>query len=120
MRKSAEEILEESKAAMQLYFHSEKDRYRLILIRQATKIFSKGIQVLVAIAGGCIALCFFFGALALVWGKHLDNYALGFVYTGLCIVGFVILVLLFSKLIIKRPIMQSMINEVFEDDDEDE
>lgn len=120
MRKSAEEILEESKAAMQLYFRSEKDRYKLILIRQATKIFVKGIQVIFAIAVGCIAICFFFGAIALVWGQHLNNYALGFVYTGLCIIGFLILVLLFSNLLISKPIMQGMLKEAFEDDDEDE
>lgn len=119
MRKSAEEILEESRAALQLYFHSEKDRYKLILIRQATKVFSKGIQLVFGIAVGCIALCFFFGALALVWGKYLDNYALGFVYTGLCISGFLIIVLLFSKTLINKPIMQNMINEVFEDDEDE-
>lgn len=119
MRKSAEDILEESRAAVQLYFHSEKDRYKLILIRQATKLFSMAIQVVFAIAVGCIALCFFFGALALVWGKYLDNYALGFVYTGLCITGFLIIVLLLSKTLINKPIMRNMINEVF-DDEEDE
>lgn len=120
MRKSAEEILEESKAAVQLYFQSEKDRYKLIIIRQATKMFAKGIQVIFAIAFGCIAFCFLFGALALVWGKHLNNYALGFVYTGLCIIGLLVTVLLFSKTFISRPIMNNMLKELFEEDEEDQ
>ncbi|NEN25513.1 hypothetical protein G3O08_18635 [Cryomorpha ignava] len=120
MRKSAEEILEESKAALQLYLRSEKDRYKLILVRQATRIFAKSIQVIFAIAFGCIAFCFLFVALALVWGQHLNNYVLGFIYTGLCILGLLVIVLLFSKIFISRPIMQSMLKEVFEDDDEDE
>lgn len=118
MRKSAEEILEESKAALQLYFHSEKDRYRLILIRQATKIFTKGIQVIFAIAFGGIAFCFLFVALALIWGQHLNSYPLGFVYTGLCILGLLIIMLVFGKVFISRPIMNNMIKEVFEDDED--
>ncbi len=118
MRKSAEEILDESKAAMRLYFHSEKDRYKLILARLTSRLISKGIRLIFAIAIICIAIVFFFTALAIYWGGYLDNYSLGCLYTGLSIIAFVIIVHILAKGFISRLVMKFVIGEIFEEEDE--
>ena len=117
---SAEEILEESKAAVRLYLNSEKDRFTLILVRKATKLISSGVKLVFAVALTCVALFFFFAAIAMVWGSYLNSYPLGCVYTGLCILGVAAFVYLFTKSLISKPIMRSLLKEAFENDDENE
>ena len=117
MRKSAEEIFEDSKAAIGLYYRSEKDRFKLILVRQLTKLISTGVKFVISLMLASLAMFFLFGAIAIIWGQHLDNYALGSLYTGLCIIGLVLLILMLNKAIIKRPIMRSLIEELLEEED---
>jgi|SRR5690554_1785251 len=116
MRKSAEEIFEDSKAALRLYYHSEKDRYKLTLVKQLTRLISTAVKFIVSIMLVSLALLFIFGAIAIVWGQYLDNYALGSLYTGLSIFGLVVIVFMFNKAVIKRLIMRSLIEELLEED----
>ena len=118
MRKSAEEIFEDSKAAIRLYYHSEKDRFKLILVKQLTQFISTGVKFVVSLMLVSLALFFIFGAIAIIWGQHLESYALGSLYTGLCIVGLVLLMFILNKTMIQRPIMRSLIEEILEEDNE--
>lgn len=120
MEKSAEEILNESKAAVRLYFISELDRFKLIFTRIATRLLSKAIRLVFAVAISSIATLFFFSAIAIKWGSYLNNYSLGCVYTGLCIITFVIIMLVAFKGVITRSIMKYILNEVFEEDQDEE
>lgn len=120
MRKSAEEIFEDSKAALRLYYHSEKDRFKLILVRDLTKLLSTGIKFIISIMLISLALFFIFGAIAIIWSQYLESYVLGSLYTGLCILGLVIIVFMINKTIIKQPIMRTLIKEILEEKEEDE
>lgn len=119
MRKSAEEIFEDSKAAIRLYYQSEKDRFKLILVKQLTKLLSAGVKFVISLTLVSLALFFIFGAIAIIWGQHLENYALGSLYTGLCIFGVALIMLMLNKAMIKRPIMRSLIDELLEEDDDE-
>ena len=116
MRKSAEEIFEDSKAAVRLYYHSEVDRFKLILVKLLTKLLSTGIKFVISLMLVSLALFFILGAAAIVWGQYLESYALGSLYTGLCIFGLVLIILVLNKAIITRPIMRSLIEELLEEE----
>jgi hypothetical protein len=115
MSKSIEEILVESKAEIKLYFDAELDRYKLILAKFATKLISSVVKLLVSLFIGAIVLFFLFSSLAIYWGRIIENYSLGFLYTGLCALGFILFVLLISKFIIRRPIMRKILKQLFKD-----
>lgn len=120
MGKSAEEIFEDSKAAIRLYYHSEKDRFKLILVRELTRALSTGIKFIISIMLFSLALFFIFIAIAILWSQYLESYILGSLYTGLCLLGLMVIVFMLSKIFIKPPIMRSLIKEVLEEDDNDE
>lgn len=119
MRKSAEEIFEDSKAAIRLYYHSEVDRFKLILVKLLTKLLSTGVKFVVSLMLVSLAMFFIFVAVAVLWGQYLENYALGSLYTGLCILGLALIVLMLNKAIIKRPIMRSLIVELLEEENDE-
>lgn len=117
MSRSAEEILEESKAALRLYFNSEIDRVKLILVRNGTRILSMGLKMLVLLGFGIVASIFILTAIALYWGKYLDNYPLALLYTGFCSLGLMVIVYLIRNTIITKPIMHWLMNELFKEDE---
>lgn len=119
MSKSTEEILEESKAAMRLYFNSEKDRLKLIGVRYATKILSLGLKLLILTSVIVVAVIFVLVALALVWGSYLDNYPLAMLYIGLCVLGVGFILYLVRKPLITSPILRVVLKVVFKEDNEE-
>lgn len=119
MSKSAEEILEESKAAMRLYFNSELDRLKLLIVRQATRIFSSALKMLVFACIIIVASIFLLTALALFWGAYLGNYALATLYISLCAFGVVVIFYLMRNILITGPILHIFIKEMFKTDDDD-
>lgn len=117
MSKSAEEILEETKAAMRLYFDSEKDRIKLILVREGTRIFSSGLKLLVFASMAIVGSIFLLTALAMVWGEYLDNYPLALLYIALCVFGISAVVFLFRNKLITNRVMRTILKEMFKSDD---
>lgn len=120
MRKSVEEVFEDSKAALRLYYRSEKERFKLLLVRKLTEIITKAVRFIALIMLLIVALFFLFGAAAITWGNYLDNYALGSLYTGLCILGLIIIIVALTKSVIKNAIMRSLIIDIAEEEIEDE
>ena len=118
MSKSAEEILEESKAAMRLYFDSEKDRIKLLIVRQATRIFSTAIKILVFACISIVASIFMLTAIALFWGAYLGNYPLAMLYVALIVLGIVLIIFFLRNRLITTPILHVLIREMFKTDDD--
>lgn len=117
MSKSAEEILEESKAAMRLYFDSEKDRYKLLIVRQATRIFSTALKMLVFACIAIVGSIFLLIAGAMFWGQYLGNYPLAMLYIALIVFGIVIIFYMLRNKLITTPILHVFIKEMFKTDD---
>ncbi len=118
MSKSAEEILEESKAAMRLYFDSEVDRVKLLVVRQATRIFSTAIKMLVFACISIVGSIFLLTAAAMLWGAYLDNYPLAMLYIALCVFGVVLIFYFLRDKIITTPILRVLLKEMFKTDDD--
>lgn len=118
MSKSAEEILEESKAAMRLYFDSEKDRVKLLIVRQVTRIFSTSLKILVFACISIVGSIFLLTAAAMFWGAYLNNYPLAMLYVALCVFGIVIIFYFLRDKLITTPILRVFIKEMFKTDDD--
>lgn len=117
MSKSVEEVLEESKAALRLYFNSEKDRIKLIGVRYATKLISMGLKLLIFASFGIVGSIFILTAIALFWGSYIDNYPLALIYTGLCVIGLSVIFYFSRNYFITHPIMRALIKEAFKDEE---
>lgn len=118
MEKSPSEYLEEGKDAARLYAQAEIDQVKLRAARKVTQYSSGLIKIFAFIAVGALSLLFITLSIALAWGRAIGSYGMAFLYMGLIVAGFLIILVLISDKIITKPIMKKIIKEFFETEDE--
>ena len=118
MDKSPGEYFDEGKDAARLYAQAEMDQLKLKAARKLTQYSAGAIKIFAYIAVAAVALLFITLSIALAWGKAIGSYGMAFLYMGLIVAGFLIILILISDKIITKPIMKKVIKEFFETPDE--
>lgn len=115
MKKILEEQYIQTKAATRLYVEAEKDALKLKLAKRITRVVTTTVSWLLSL--GFIALCviMLLFTMGFALGDYLGSYGLGFLYaSGLAVVLTIIAVISVKK-IVQRPILQNIINELFDE-----
>ncbi len=115
MSKTPNEILGEAKEAARLYVDAETDSLKLKLTRRLTRYLSATVKIAVLLVIGALALVFFSFAGAFALSEYLQDTALAFTYIGTAYVVLLLLVLILSNVLIKRPILKKLVSEMFSD-----
>lgn len=115
MSKTPDEVLGEAKEAAKLYVEAETDALKLKLTKRLTRYISGSIRLIILLILGALALVFFSIAGALALGEYLGDIALAFTYVGGAYLILLLLMLLLSNVLIKRPILKKLITEMFGD-----
>ncbi|MFN2429358.1 MAG: phage holin family protein [Cryomorphaceae bacterium] len=115
MSKTPDEILGEAKEAARLYVDAETDSLKLKLTRRLTRYLSATVKIAVLLVIGALALVFFSFAGAFALSEYLQDTALAFTYIGTAYVVLLLLVLILSNVLIKRPILKKLVSEMFSD-----
>jgi len=113
MSKTPDEILCEAKEAARLYVETEIDSLKLKLTKRLTRYLSGSVKLIILLILGALALVFFSFAGAFALSEYLQNTALAFTYVGAGYLVLLLLVLMLSNFIIKRPILKRMVAEMF-------
>lgn len=115
MSKTPDEVLGEAKEAARLYVDAQTDSLKLKLTKRLTRYISGSVKLITLLILAALALVFFSFAAAFALSEYLENTALAFTYIGGFYIVLLLIVLLLSNFMIKRPILKKLIAEMFGD-----